>query len=473
MVVGCSAILGFDKEVGSADDPLSPNDGDAALPPGTEAGSTDGSTTDDFDATYPEDDAGSVVVEPYLDPTFGGQGTGRVFAPGVAPSVGSGPPTCATVITEDAAVWIACCAGGSSSASSILYRIKPDGTLDTTIPSERLMNLAIRGLAPRGNTVLGVGETGAPPRNVIAQFTAEGVLDTTFGTKGLMATSTGNTDPSRWWGVGREGATTLRLWGTRSPIGTAFYVPITTTFDLTANTFSATLTGEARFSGSSTLDPGFFPVGVVPVDGTALEFFGMYGSITSGSVRTHGVFRLRNGAPDGTFGSNGLVTQPYSDTNQTEISSGVIIGDKLLLATSLYQYGEGLLARFTLDGALDPTFGTGGFQPLRSPEALTPGAPEFIPSAVLPLPGGKFMVAGKALPKNGTSTRILVGRFNADGSADTTFGSAGFVSPKIETTPTKEMALGLALQPDAHVVVTGLAEAPSGAFRLFALRLKP
>src|SRR4051812_36606184 len=84
-LVGCTVILGFDKSVESADSPLDPQRQLDGAPRGNDLDGGD----EDFDARAPEVDGGPVVIEPYLEPTFGGAGTGKFRAPGITPTSGS------------------------------------------------------------------------------------------------------------------------------------------------------------------------------------------------------------------------------------------------------------------------------------------------------------------------------------------------------------------------------------------------
>jgi uncharacterized delta-60 repeat protein len=64
-------------------------------------------------------------------------------------------------------------------------------------------------------------------------------------------------------------------------------------------------------------------------------------------------------------------------------------------------------------------------------------------------PDGKVVVAGDVY---GTTHQIEVGRFNTDGSIDPTFGTGGLVNTLIGSSTT---AVGVALQADGKIVVAG------------------
>src|SRR4051812_35340912 len=68
-------------------------------------------------------------------------------------------------------------------------------------------------------------------------------------------------------------------------------------------------------------------------------------------------------------------------------------------------------------GALDPTFGSGGM--VTSNWSVNDYAKD-----ALIQPDGKVVVAGRGAPGN-TGFDFLIARYNANGSADTSFGSGG------------------------------------------------
>jgi uncharacterized delta-60 repeat protein len=80
------------------------------------------------------------------------------------------------------------------------------------------------------------------------------------------------------------------------------------------------------------------------------------------------------------------------------------------------------VARFTADGQLDTTFGTGGLV-LTTPAGIFPTA-----SALLVQANGQILVAGltTGVNKNTPGGTVLV-RFNSNGSLDTKFGAGGIV----------------------------------------------
>jgi uncharacterized delta-60 repeat protein len=116
-------------------------------------------------------------------------------------------------------------------------------------------------------------------------------------------------------------------------------------------------------------------------------------------------------------------------------------------------------------GNLDLTFSPGGvYNPIGNVAGTVinnqfPNESDLIYStAIQSSPGSgsvKILLAGQTQPVNSSNSAILLERYNQDGSLDTTFGSGG----KITTTlgPPVEGALGVTLQPDGKILVTGFS----------------
>jgi uncharacterized delta-60 repeat protein len=128
------------------------------------------------------------------------------------------------------------------------------------------------------------------------------------------------------------------------------------------------------------------------------------------------------------------------------------------------QFDEFGLARFTANGSLDTTFGSGGTVTTEFFAPPLAGVHEAA-DAVLVQPDGKILVGGSA--KQGQNrfapTMTAVARYNRDGSLDMTFGSGGRVLANGVGNVT---ALGLDAQQDIFLLAGGLiAElSPTGSF---------
>jgi uncharacterized delta-60 repeat protein len=125
-----------------------------------------------------------------------------------------------------------------------------------------------------------------------------------------------------------------------------------------------------------------------------------------------------NGSLDASFGSGGITNTPipepgaYRDASAEELA--VLPGGKILVAGTSYEHTaagyllRSLLARYTSDGSLDPTFGDGGIVQTSGGESAD----------VAVQPDGKIIATGPG-------PRIALVRYDTDGSLDPTFGTGG------------------------------------------------
>lgn len=114
-----------------------------------------------------------------------------------------------------------------------------------------------------------------------------------------------------------------------------------------------------------------------------------------------------------------------------------------------------LVARYTANGTLDKSFNGGTGYSTFCPAGIT--NPES--RAVALQSDGKIVVAGYGTGID-DQTDLLVVRFNANGTLDTTFGGgSGYILFDIDgtTTSTFETGSGVVIQPDGRIVVAGMA----------------
>ncbi len=132
----------------------------------------------------------------------------------------------------------------------------------------------------------------------------------------------------------------------------------------------------------------------------------------------------------------------------------IVDAGKLIVAGSLA--GRFLLARFDEDGIPDPSFGEGGFSVPSIPGSISASA-----IAIAVQPDGKLVVAGRTLdacqvkPPSGRCWNLVIGRFNSDGSVDSTFGQGGFA--RLATSNDQRFEPGdvdLAVLPDGKLLLS-------------------
>ena len=126
------------------------------------------------------------------------------------------------------------------------------------------------------------------------------------------------------------------------------------------------------------------------------------------------------------------------------------------------------VVRYAADGAVDRTFGSSGV----NIESF--GATHASIEAIVEQPDDRLVGAGYiSAPGQPQHIDMLVVRFNADGSIDTTFGDAGRLAVDFSLAARDDAAQALVLQPDGKLVVAGYAFDASNARKIAILRLTP
>jgi uncharacterized delta-60 repeat protein len=153
-----------------------------------------------------------------------------------------------------------------------------------------------------------------------------------------------------------------------------------------------------------------------------------------------------DGSPDASFGSGGAVIQTFG-ADESAAAVVRLAGGKLLVAGTVQGPNDHdfLLVRFNADGSVDTSFGTGG-------EATADLGGDDTAAGVAVTLGGKIIVAGTTVNFNDFTGDFGVARFNADGTADPTFGGSGFVVTDLGG---DDHGTGVAIQSGGHIVVAG------------------
>ncbi len=245
----------------------------------------------------------------------------------------------------------------------------------------------------------------------VARFDTAGALDDTFGTDGVaLLTPVGVTDPAaNALGLRSDGSIIIAGDGTANDAGVGFI---------------------AGLDSSGNPIPGFtdtvVPNPLAPPDGENFSFNAL--AILAGDAILAGGgggdFTLAaftsSGVLDSGFGTNGIVTLNYFtfDTatgpfpTDDEITGLVVLGDgRILIAGSAVAGGtRGILGRLTAAGALDTTFGSGGYAP------LAVEASNGVPTGLGSRPSGDIVLSGSGfkpvqVSPNGIAQNQLAGTF--------------------------------------------------------------
>jgi uncharacterized delta-60 repeat protein len=343
-----------------------------------------------------------------LDLSFGTDG--KVITGFVGGSAGAS----SVALQPDGKVVVAGLTGLTSFAARdfALARYNPDGSVDASFGTEGTLTTDFAGgsdvavgvaLQPDGK-IVAAGFTGPPDGDfrqfALARYNADGAPDSSFGTDGQVITDFPSVDEA-------ASAVALQPDGKIVTAGIAF----------TSSGFGDFIV--ARYNPDGTLDLSF------GTGGEATTNFGDH---------------------DGAFA---VALQPDGKV----VAAGFSFGTPTLEE-------EFALARYSSDGALDPTFGTGG-EVTTDFNSFDDGA-----SAVAVQPDGKIVAAGGSFPSP-TTTDFALARYEPNGALDLAFGTGGMVTT--DFAGAYDLAEDVALQPDGKIVAAGLTGVLAGDEFDFAL----
>jgi uncharacterized delta-60 repeat protein len=368
---------------------------------------------------------------------------------------------------------------GRTGTVLVLLRYSSDGTLDGAFGEEGIVTHAASGpwdamaIQPDGRIVVATSiERSTYGEVLILRYNEDGAPDLSFGAAGAITQKIGRAyDRARDLAIQGDGKIVVSG-------GCARYG---------SDDSDAFVT---RINADGTVDDSFGSNGVVffntmdhwPSDwssdaGTNIAIQGDGKIILAGySIGAPGgylTFLVRygaNGTLDESFGLGGVIVRhkcssfyPTGDPRVERWAVTIQPDGKILFGNS---HSDGrnedfLLERYTSDGTLDSTFGEGGAVIYDS--KIRPAFP--IGEVLAVQPDGKIVIAGSTT--NGTNLDALVIRYNVDGTLDSAFGEGGFVRYNGPHN-LDDVGLGLALQPDGKILVSGYTNAvfTSGNFML-------
>jgi uncharacterized delta-60 repeat protein len=351
----------------------------------------------------------------------------------------------------------------------VVVRLSANGALDTGFGSSGVSTLNVSSLPDNGRNgiiqpdgkIVTSGYTPQPTgvgtqtgnRIVLTRLNEDGKTDTTFGSKGVVnSMPIPPADPvNTEWGyaeaysVGYQaGKYVTTGYGRFSNTGAvdllAFRYTSTGQLDTswgTNGTFSLDLVGDNERGRNLTVLPDnrVFMVGS--------------GTPVSQNVDAMVLMLTENGARDTTFTTEGYKLFDFGRPD--EAFTGVAVspsGDRIAAAGYVAGGGQD-------DDALlfvRPTSGSGEFaQPVPVSETTNDRF-----WAVTFDSSGKLYAAG-FITENGDN-KMIVARFNADGTRDTAFGTNGVATQNVVQAGTDEAARAVMIQSDGKIVIAGMVE---------------
>jgi uncharacterized delta-60 repeat protein len=170
------------------------------------------------------------------------------------------------------------------------------------------------------------------------------------------------------------------------------------------------------------------------------------------------------GQLDGSFGGDGKVTTHFAGrSNDTASAVAIQTDGKIVAAGDSFipdVSAQFALARYKLDGTLDPSFGEDG-----KVKTTFAGGSDAGARAVAIQADGKIVAAGYTLVGD---ARFALARYNIDGSLDSSFGGDGKVITRFAE-GSSDSAGAVAIQADGQIVVAGSSHIPGVSTPRFAL----
>jgi uncharacterized delta-60 repeat protein len=280
--------------------------------------------------------------------------------------------------------------------------------------------------------------------SVVVRYNANGSLDSSFGSSGIVVTTFGGTSSySLSVAIQRD-----------SKIIVAGATQIGATNDFALARYNANGTLDTSFSGDGKVTTAV-GTGNDEAFSVALQADGkivVAGTSASGASQRFAVARYTpNGEADATFGSGGRVITPVGVGGSG--GTGVVIQTDGRIVVSGYasngSNGDFAVVRYTATGFLDTSFGNGG-------KIMTDFGNSYDNGASVALQAdGMIIVGGSSLndPINGTFNFALA-RYTPAGVLDASFGSGGKV---VTDFGTNDYGAGIAIQGDSKILLTGFA----------------
>ena len=303
--------------------------------------------------------------------------------------------------------------------------------------------------------------------NVIARFNTDGTLDATFGTGGIISTPLSDGVTSNYYNSGssialQANGSILNVGTLNNNInGLGEFILLRReangALDTTFDSDGIVTTGFGAGNYGTATDVLLQSDGKIIAVGTVLaDTLGSDLSATNVLVRYN-----TNGSIDTAFGIAGIASFDIGMGNETYASATLQADGKILIIGTTAAYippvnpsdppgrilGDVKIARITTTGALDTSFGVNGV-------VTTDMGGDDDAAIVKVQSDGKILVAGESARfGNQFSKDLTVARYNSDGTLDNTFGVNGKL---ITGFPGEQFEVAdLTIQADGKILITG------------------
>jgi len=372
---------------------------------------------------------------------------------------GAGAAARTVAVQADGKILAAGVAVFNGVADFALARYNSDGTLDAGFGTGNIVTTAFDfpGSFDRVFTVVqqpdgkfvAVGSTviNLFANFALARFNADGTLDASFGTSGIVTT-----------GFGVSAEATSAVVQSDGKIVAAGYANLDGADDFALVRYNSNGTLDASFGTGGKVTTAFLSQGFSEAQAFSVAVQPDGRIVAAGNAVVGGGFDFAlarynsSGTLDASFGTGGRVTTDFAGAND-QAESVFVQGDgKIVAAGAAGPYiNRGFdfaLARYNNNGTLDTSFGTSG--KVTTDFAGTNDVPSE-PSAIALQGDGKIVVMGQTLV--GGVYDFALARYNGNGTLDTSFGTSGKVTT--DFAGGNDVPFSVAVQPDGNIVVAG------------------
>ena len=387
-----------------------------------------------------------------LDPTFSGDGIlTRTYSPSVFAN-----PTTDIVVQPDGKILFASTGfvtiNGVSSDAFTVIRYNADGSLDTSFGTGGVVNTSSGNfeilvnmlLQPDGKIILsGERYVGTNLTDfVLLRYNSNGTLDNSFDGNGVAVATISNLSEER------HGAAALQPDGKIVVVGQTDNETNNASFDWAVVRFNSDGSLDTTFDGDGKI---VFPMGgnAELANSVAIQQDGkivVSGVSNNGADNDFTTIRLNtNGSLDAAFGTGGVVRTQFGNGNESANSVQVQSDNKIVVAggASNGTNSDIALVRYNANGTPDAAFGLNGLVTA----SFSPSTSESAYSLELQ-PDGKIVVTSR----NGSDAGVV--RFTSAGTLDNSFGINGKVSTEILDFTTA-YAWSVAIQNDGKILISG------------------
>jgi uncharacterized delta-60 repeat protein len=348
-----------------------------------------------------------------------------------------------------------------------LTRYNANGSLDTTFDGDGKLTTAIGAFDDYASSVAiqsdgkivaaGCSDNGTDYDFALARYNANGSLDTTFHSTGIVTTAFGTSDDVGYSvAIQADGKIVVAGY---SDVGSAYYNFALARYNANGN-LDATFDGDGKLTTSfGPLDDKAYSVAVLSGGKILAAGYSNNGNSSDFALARYNA----NGGLDTTFDGDGKLTTAFGWSDDVGYGLASQSDGKLVVAgrSSNGTNDDFAVARYDADGSLDASFDGDG----KLTTAI--GASDDRATSVAIQADGKIVVAGYSVIEtvDGSSYDFALARYNVNGSLDATFGGTGKVTTFIGDFD--DVAYSVAIQPDGKIVVAGYSD--NGSNYNFAL----